>query len=71
MSEGGELPVTIESERTWTLSDDRRTVRFHLPPLPIEGMPEPLIIHLDFDAKAIDDTMRRLAALRAQMVPLN
>ena len=57
------------SERMWTLSDDLETVRLQLPPLPIDGMPEPLRVHLDFDAAMVDDILQRLTMLRAQMLP--
>jgi hypothetical protein len=40
-----------------------------LPALPIEGLPEPLRIHLDFDVEALDEILNRLAVLRAQMLP--
>jgi hypothetical protein len=45
------------------------SIRFHLPPLPIVGLPGPLRVHLDFDAEALDEIMDRLAVLRAQMLP--
>jgi len=48
---------------------DRETVRLNLPPLPMAGMPEPLRIHLDFDAASVDDMLDRLTMLRAQMLP--
>ena len=69
MSEHDQMPFTIKSEQAWTLSDDRETVRFNLPALPIDGLPEPLRVHLDFDAEALDEMMDRLAILRAQMLP--
>ncbi|MCW5703293.1 MAG: hypothetical protein KIT82_12010 [Bradyrhizobium sp.] len=53
----------------WILTDDRETVRLQLPALPLEGMPEPLRLHLDFDAVAVDDLLQRLTVLRSQMVP--
>jgi hypothetical protein len=68
MSKTENIPVTMEPA-AWTLSDDRESVRFHLPAVPIEGLSEPLRIHLDFDAEAIDDMLARLSVLRAQMLP--
>ena len=55
--------------RNWTLSDDLETVRLQLPPLPIDGMPEPLRVHLEFDAEMVDEILQRLTVLRAQMQP--
>jgi hypothetical protein len=37
----------------WTLGDDREIVRLALPALPIDGMPEPLQVRMDFDAEAV------------------
>ena len=69
MSQHDEMPFTIAPEEAWKLSGDRMSIRFHLPPLPIVGLPEPLRVHLDFDAEALDEMMDRLAVLRAQMLP--
>ena len=69
MSDDNRMPVAIEPEQAWALSADRQSVRFHIPPVPIMGLPEPLRLHLDFDAEALDEMMERLAALRAQMLP--
>jgi hypothetical protein len=48
---------------------DRETVRLQLPDLPVAGLAEPLRIHLDFDATAVDEMLERLTQLRAQMLP--
>jgi hypothetical protein len=40
-----------------------------VPDLPMEGVAEPLRIHLDFDAESVDERLERLTALRAQMLP--
>ena len=53
----------------WLISRDRTTVRMQLPPLPMEGMPEPLRVHLDFDTATLDEMLRRLTELRARMLP--
>ncbi len=53
----------------WLISRDRKTVRMQLPPLPMEGMPEPLRVHLDFDTATLDEMLRRLTELRARMLP--
>ncbi|WP_428667585.1 hypothetical protein [Reyranella sp.] len=64
-----DILADVLPERMWTLSDDRETVRLQLPSLPIAGIPEPLRIHLDFDAETVDEIIKRLTALRAQMLP--
>jgi len=69
MSEHDELQFAIKSEEAWQLSGDRKSIRFHLPPLPIVGLNEPLCVHLDFDAESLDEMIDRLAVLRAQMLP--
>jgi hypothetical protein len=69
MSKDDQMPFAMEPEQMWKLSGDGRSVRLQLPPLPIEGLPEPLRVHLDFDAEALDEMLDRLAVLRAQMLP--
>jgi hypothetical protein len=59
----------VPPERMWTLADDRQTVPLQVPPLRIAGMPEPLRIHLDFDAEIVDEIPQRLSVLRSQMLP--
>ena len=51
------------------LSEDRASLRFHLPPVPIEGQPEPVRVHLDFDAAMVAELIERLKMLYAQMEP--
>jgi hypothetical protein len=69
MSEHDQMQFTIKSEEAWQLSDDHKSIRFHLPPLPIVGLTQALRVHLDFDAEALDEMLDRLAVLRAQMLP--
>jgi hypothetical protein len=58
------------SEMTmWTLSRDRQTVRMALPPLPLPGMPEPIILLMDIKAQTVDAMIERLTLLRARMLP--
>ena len=64
-----DMLTEMAPERMWTMSDDLETVRLQLPPLPIDGMPEPLRVHLDFDAEMVDEILQRLTLLRAQMLP--
>lgn len=61
--------LDMSPERMWTLTDDRGSVRLHLPPLIVAGMPKPLRIHLDFDAEMVDEILQRLTVLRPQMLP--
>jgi hypothetical protein len=44
-------------------------VRLSLPPLPIEGLPEPARINIDCDAGTVDQIIERLSVLRAKMLP--
>ena len=55
-------------EEWWALSADRRSLLLQLPPLPIDGLPKPLNLALEFDAGAIDQMLKRLWELRAQML---
>ena len=64
-----DMPIDAPQPRTWTLAADRRTVRMELPPLPVAGLPEPLKVHLDFDAASVDAMLQRLTELRIQMLP--
>jgi hypothetical protein len=63
------MPVRANQATMWTLSDDRNTVRFAMPPLPIAGMPEPVAVYVDFDAMSVDAMIERLTILRSQMLP--
>ena len=63
------MPVEPAPEMMWTLSNNRKSVRFHILPVPILGLPERLRLHVDFDAEALDEAMQRLTVLRAQMLP--
>ncbi len=59
----------LNAEQMWTIAGDRATVRMQIPPLVLAGFPEPLRIHLDFDAGMIDDILRHLTVLRSRMLP--
>jgi hypothetical protein len=61
------MPVDLDVAAMWTLSEDRTTARLRLPPVPLEGLPQPLELHLDFDADAIDDILGRLSVLRVKV----
>ena len=62
-----EQPQTQGSQEMWTLSADRRQVRLNLPTFTVTGLPRPLQIHFDFDAKGVDAILQRLTRLRVQM----
>jgi hypothetical protein len=64
-----DMLAEMPPERMLTLSDDRGTVRLQLPPMPIADLPEPLRIHLDFDAEMVDEILHRLTVLRSRMLP--
>jgi hypothetical protein len=64
-----EISVFAPAEQMWTLSPDRKQVRMEVPLLALEGMSEPLRIHLDFDAETADAILARLTVLRSQMLP--
>ncbi len=61
--------MPFEVDLMWPLSDDCTIFRLALPPLPLENLPEPLKVHLDFDAESIDAILERLTMLRGQMRP--
>jgi hypothetical protein len=64
-----EMPIDVAQEQMWTLSADLRAVRLSLPPLPLVGLPEPLKVHMEFDAMTVDEILQRLTLLRASMLP--
>lgn len=63
------MPAEIEASTMWSLNEDGMSVRMRLPALPLEGLPEPLRIEIDFEADAIDEMLLRLTVLRSQMQP--
>lgn len=67
MSEHDMMPIETDPETMWSLTEDRQAVRLTVPPLPLVGLPEPLSVHLDFEAEAIDAMIERLVFLRRQM----
>ena len=69
MSKRGMMQIEPVPGALWTLSEDRRNVRLNVPPLPMAGLAEPLKVHMDFDAAAIDELVSRLTMLRVQMLP--
>ena len=65
----GDRQIDDGQQEMWTLLEDRRTVRLHIPAVNFTGKPGPVNIRLDFDAKALDAMMNRLSRLRVQMLP--
>jgi hypothetical protein len=63
------MPIVAEHEFMWTLSADRKTVRLAVPPLSFDGIPEPISIHMNFDAETVDAMLERLSILRSRMLP--
>jgi hypothetical protein len=63
------MPVSQTQAEMWLLSADRRIVRLHIPPVQLAGVAKPLALHLDYNAKAVDEILDRLTALRSQMDP--
>jgi hypothetical protein len=63
------MSIANDQETIWTLSTDGRTIRFALPPLTLAGMPEPINVSIDFDARTIEAILDRLTILRSQMLP--
>jgi hypothetical protein len=45
------MPIEHEQVCMWTLSADRRSVRMTLPPLPVNGLSEPIAVKIDFGAE--------------------
>ena len=66
MSDDGRVDATLRLGDL-VLNDDRASVRFHLPPLPIDGLAEPLRVYLNFDAGMVEVLLERLTALHDQM----
>jgi hypothetical protein len=69
MDKEDKMPVRANQATMWTLSADRKLVRLAVPPLRIAGMPEPLAVYMDFDAKTVDAMLERLSILRSRMLP--
>jgi hypothetical protein len=62
------LPVDVAKEMVWALSPDHKTVRLSLPPLPLDGLLEPVKVDMDLDVATVDAILDRLVDLRSQMV---
>ena len=53
MKKIGMMRFAVEPATVWTLGDDRKSVRFAVPPLRLAGMPEPVHAFIEFDAKTL------------------
>jgi hypothetical protein len=69
MNKSNMIPFVAEAATMWTLGQDRRRVRFALPPLRLAGMSEPVHAFVDFDTETVDEMIERLTILRSQMLP--
>jgi hypothetical protein len=62
------MPLEIDPERVWTLSENRTQVLMELPPLLLPGQEETIVVRLRFDAEIVDGFLDRLAVLRSRML---
>jgi len=63
------MPLEIDPERVWMLSENRRQVVMELPPLLLPGQDDTVVVRLRFDAEIIDGFLQRLTLLRSRMLP--
>ena len=61
------MPLEIDPERVWTLSDDGKQVVMELPPLLLPGQEEAILVRMRFNAVVIDGFLERLTSLRSVM----
>ena len=61
------MPLEIDPERVWTLSDNGKQVLMELPPLLLPGHDEPILVRMRFDAETVDSFLERLTWLRSMM----
>ena len=62
------MPLEIDPERVWTLSDNGKQILMELPPLLLPGHDEPILVRMRFNAEIIDGFLERLTALRSMML---
>ena len=63
------MPIEHNQAQMWRLSSDRRSVRMELPGLPVDGLPEPIRVKMDFGAGIIDQMIERFLILPAPPSP--
>ena len=62
------MPLEIDPERVWSLSDNGKQILMELPPLLLPGHDEAILITMRFDAEIIDEFLQRLTSLRSMML---
>lgn len=62
------MPLEIDPERVWTLSDNGKQVLMELPPMLLPGHDEAILVRMRFNAEIIDGFLERLTALRSMML---
>lgn len=62
------MPLGIDPEKVWTLSEDRMQIVMELPPLLLPGHDEGFLVRMRFDAEVIDAFVERLTCLRSMML---
>lgn len=61
------MPLEIDPERVWTLSDNGKQVVMELPPLLLPGHDEAIVVRMRFNTEIIDGFLERLTSLRSVM----
>ena len=61
------MPMEHDPAQMWQLSADWRTMRMELPGLPIDGLPKPLTVKIDFDAGVVAQMIERLVSGHAEV----
>ena len=62
------MPLEIDPERVWSLSDNGKQILMELPPLLLPGQDEAILVTMRFNAEIIDGFLERLTSLRSMMV---
>ena len=62
------MPLEIDPERVWTLSDNGKQILMELPPLLLPGHDETILVRMLFNVEIIDGFLERLTSLRSMMV---
>ena len=66
MKSSSMMPMEHDQAQMWKLSADRRSIRMQFG-LPVQGTLEPLWVKIDFDAATVEQIIKRLTVLCAQM----
>lgn len=62
------MPLEIDPERVWTLSDNGKQILMELPPMLLPGHDETILVRMRFNAEIIDGFLERLTSLRSMML---